>query len=321
VIDQSDVPVPYFDRLSIGEGRKKMRNSTSHTRGIFAARLTIVAAVVCAGCAKLPYRYGGDYHTQNDAAFAPGEPQIERGRRAPIIDTVGWIVGIPAKILMLNHRIDNHNVSPETERGLQQYLANNDLDKVKVRVNEYDPLGEWSRLGRNKSVGWPARYTLGTLSCLGYTIFPGRIFGSDHYNPYTNSIYLYSDVPAMALYQGGHAKDFAGREYKGWYSLAYEIPLIDLWPQSEAAGDTLGYLCDTAQTPEIKDGYRTVGPAFAIGATRGFGSLGDVPVVLPAVIGGHLVGQVEAASFSEPVPPEKPKAETLSDTQPNTIQR
>jgi hypothetical protein len=279
--------------------------------GVILLFFGMLSLVVSVGCARFPYRYGENLCTQEDAALQPGEPQIERGQRAPVIDTVGWIFGIPSKILMFNHRVDNHDVSLETERGIQEYLANNDLDKVKVRVNQYDPLGEWRRLGSNKSVGWPARYTLGSLSCLGYTVLPGRLFGSDHYNPYTNTISLYSAVPAMALYQGGHAKDFAQREYKGWYSLAYDLPLINLWPNSIAANDAMGYLQDTAGTQDIKNGYRTVGPAFALSASRGLGSVGSVPVVLPAVLGGHLVGQVEAASYKETVPPDMPESEVV----------
>jgi hypothetical protein len=266
--------------------------------------------MILLGCAHRPYRCGENLHTQDDVPLKPDESQIERGRKAPVIDTIGWVFGIPTKILMFNHRVDNHDVSPETERAMQEYLATNDLDKVKVRVNQYDPLGEWRRLGSNTSVGWPARYTLGTLSCVGYTILPGRVFGWDHYNPYTNSIYLYSDVPTLALYQGGHAKDFAQREYKGWYSLAYEIPLVNLWPNSIAADETMSYMQNSETTPEVKEGYRTVGPAFAINASRGLGSVGCVPVVLPAVLGGHLVGQVEAASYKEPIPPETTAAAT-----------
>ena len=51
-----------------------------------------------------------------------------------------------------------------------------------------------------------------------YTAFPERIFaafpfigGGDHYNPYTNTINIYSDHRAIVLHEGGHAKDFARR--------------------------------------------------------------------------------------------------------------
>jgi hypothetical protein len=28
------------------------------------------------------------------------------------------------------------------------------------------------------------------------------VFGGDYFNPYTNSVYLYSDITAMAVYEG-----------------------------------------------------------------------------------------------------------------------
>ena len=163
-------------------------------------------AAIC-GCATTPYRYGGDYHTEHDAGIKPGESQIERGQRAPVVDTVGWIVGVPAKIVLLNNRVANHDVSLQTELAMQQYLAKNGLDKVKVRINQYDPAGEWQRLRENESVNWSLRYTVGVLGVACYTVLPGRLFGIGDYNPYTNTINLYSDVPGLALYEAGHAKD------------------------------------------------------------------------------------------------------------------
>ena len=169
----------------------------------------LLLAVASTGCATVPYRCGGDaLVTERDAPLRPDEPQIERGKPRPVIDGVGWVVGIPTKILLWDRRADNHHISPDTEASLRSYLSANDLDKVKVRLNQYDPLGEWSRLKRNRSVAWPWRYTLGTLSTLGYTLLPERILGGDNYNPYTNTINLYSDIPAVGFHEGGHAKDF-----------------------------------------------------------------------------------------------------------------
>ena len=73
------------------------------------------------------------------------------------------------------------------------------IDGLCARINQYDPIDEFSRLRTNKTVapGW--RYTLGTVSVIGYTLVPGRIIGLDQYNPYTNSVYVYSDVPALAV--------------------------------------------------------------------------------------------------------------------------
>ena len=65
--------------------------------------------------------------------------------------------------------------------------------------------------------GW--RYTIGILSVARYTIIPERLFagfpipwigsGGDHYNPYTNTVSIYSGNRSISLHEGGHAKDFS----------------------------------------------------------------------------------------------------------------
>ena len=211
-----------------------MLSCCKQTKTMYAV-LWAFALVLVGGCATAPYRYGGDYRTNCDAPLKEGESQVERGRPAPVIDTVGWVVGVPAKIIMLDRHIDNHDVSFETEARLQEYLASNDLDKVKVRLNQYDPCGEWNRLVENKSVAWPLRYTVGTLSVVGYTLLPGRVLGGDQYNPFTNTVSIYSDAPAVAVYEGAAAKDYAQREYKGLYAVASVVPGVGaIWHDAVA---------------------------------------------------------------------------------------
>src|SRR5688572_17022871 len=124
-------------------------------------------AALC-GCAKLPYQHGTvDQYFIAPSLARPNEPPIEWGERRPVIDTIGWVIGIPSKIVLWDHRIDNHSVSAETTNAIGEYLAFNELGTVKVRVNQYAPLADWERLVANESVGWGWRYTAGTLSWLG----------------------------------------------------------------------------------------------------------------------------------------------------------
>src|SRR5256885_1600256 len=94
----------------------------------------------CAGCAASPYRAGtrGAYYASRGLADLAGE-QIERGQPRPVLDTVGWIFGIPSKIILWNSRIDNHDISVNTEAAISDYLAANELYDVKVRLNQYAP--------------------------------------------------------------------------------------------------------------------------------------------------------------------------------------
>jgi hypothetical protein len=172
-------------------------------------------------------------------------PQVERGRPHKLVDGVGWVFGIPEKIALWDRRASSHAVSPETEQKLSEYLAANGMESTKVRINQYDPGGEWRRLVDNKSVGAGWRYTVGALRTLGYTILPGRVFsgfvGGDSYNPYTDSIYVYSDIPAVAVEQGAQAKNVRWREHPGTYASVYSLPVLTLFPAKAAKSEVYEY--------------------------------------------------------------------------------
>jgi hypothetical protein len=263
-------------------------------------RLLIAALVLTAGCAqqRALSRYApGD---ARDYFLSPRlqaitENQIERGEPRPILDGAGWVLGIPSKIVLWDRRIDNHRISPETEAAITEYLETNDLASVKVRLNQYAPRDEWRRLVANDAVnpGW--RYTFGAVAWLEDVIFPGRLFGGDHYNPFTNTINIYSDVPAVGLHESGHAKDWARRKYKGTYAAVYAIPGAPLWHEAVASRDALAYVRAAGSPEEQEEAYRLLYPAYG---TYVGGAVGDlVPGVgmIPyagAVITGHIAGRI-----------------------------
>ncbi len=225
------------------------------------------------------------------------ECQMERGQPRPIIDAVGWVVGIPSKLILWDRRAENHRISMETEAILAEYLASNELDQVKVRLNQYRPMDDWRRLRRNTAVAWPWRYTLGTLSVLGETIFPGRIVGGDHYNPYTGTIHIYSDIPAVALHEGAHAKDFARRDYPGTYAAIYLLPCAPLWHESIATREVLAYTDDLGDTRTKREAYHVLFPAYGTYSGSAAGYLLPVaatPLYYGSILAGHAAGRWQA---------------------------
>jgi len=166
---------------------------------------------------------------------------VEIGAKAPIIDGIGWVLGVPRKILLWDRRAKNHNVSWDTVNEVTSYVDCRGLHATKVRVNQYDPVGEWKRLVANKEVGAGWRYTVGALSTLGYTVFPGRIFGHDNYNPYTDTLSVYSDAPPLALAEAAYAKDVRQRNYPGTYATVQHLPLVAMWHETLATQETLRY--------------------------------------------------------------------------------
>jgi hypothetical protein len=224
-------------------------------------------------------------------------PQIQRGTPRPIIDGIGWVVGIPSKLILWDRRVDNHRIGLETEVSMAEYLEQNELDGVRVRLNQYRPGEDWVRLVRNKQVGAGWRYTVGTLSVLGETIFPGRIFGGDHYNPYTNTIHIYSDIPAIALHEGAHAKDFARRQWKGTYGVAYLLPVVPLYHESVATADVFAFLEEQGDPVAQAEAARILYPAYgtyAGSAVGGFIPNYASPLYWAGVLGGHVAGRNES---------------------------
>jgi len=215
------------------------------------------------GCATVPYERYPTIAPYNPPMLHPGEEQFERGRPHKVLDTAGWIWGIPSKILLWNLSVDNHRISESTEETLRTYLRDNGLDQVKVRLNAYSMADEWARLFRNRSVGAGWRYTLGVLTVAMYTALPGRFFGGDHYNPYTHTLNIYSDHQSIVIHEGAHAKDFSRRKYRGTYAAIRNIPGVPLYQEAVATNDALGYLKVREDVEAQKDGYKILYPAYS----------------------------------------------------------
>jgi len=287
------------------------RNSVPTSPGISRGKqwiATVVAGVQFAACATVPYVPGKEIEGPRTLALRPGEAQIERGRPSAFLDGLGhYVLSLPTKLLLWNWDVDNHEISPETEARMAKYLADNDLYQVKVRLNEYAPGAEWRRLIHNRAVNGFWRYTIGALSVGLYTILPGRafagLFGGDHYNPFTNTVNLYSDHPAIALHEAAHAKDFAQRKYKGTYGALRILPLVPLYQEGLATGDAIGYDRDLGLTDAEKADYKILYPAFttyiAGEGLRWIGTPWAYPIELAVAIPGHIVGRIKAAGVED----------------------
>lgn len=262
------------------------------TNSITGVGILVAAGVmILPGCATTPYTAGSarSYHTSPELA-AQTQTQIERGQPNVVVDSLGWIWGIPAKITLFDRRVENHRIDSQTETAIATYLNDNELSTVKVRLNQYRPLDDWKRLAANTSVGAGWRYTFGAIILLGETVFPGRVFGSDHYNPYTNTIHLYSNVPALALHEAGHSKDYARRKWKGTYAAVYFLPFAPLSQEAIATNDALGYVMTNGDLEAQQEAYEILYPAY--GTYVGNAISGAVPGgYFVGLIGGHAAGR------------------------------
>jgi len=248
-------------------------------------------------CAFQPYELGTGGVDEYDGDSPMPEQQVIVGKPHRLIDASDWIWpgSLLGKLVLWNKDVDSHEVSPEVIIALEQYLEDNDLNDVQVLVNAYRPGVQWSRLFNNQEMHPFWRYTFGLVSATFYTILPGRFFGGDSYNPYTNTISLYSNNPAIALHEAGHAKDVNRRKAKGVYSAIYSLPFIPLYHEAQASNDALSYLRDKCQTTDQKEAYKILHPAYGTylgGAVAGrIASVGAIP--------GHISGRLSAKNVKQ----------------------
>ncbi len=289
------------------------------------ATLLMLFMALAGGCAHEPYTMGPAFINPDNVSLHPGEPQIEAGNPHEFLDFAGsWLnpYSLLAKLILWDRRVQNHQVSDETVAVMQTYLDDNGLRDVKVRVNQYAPGDEWSRLFRNRAIGAGWRYTLGVLSVSFYTILPGRFFGGDSYNPFTHTISLYSDHRAIALHEGGHAKDFEDAERRGTYAAIGSLPLAPLYYEAQATGDAVGYMRARDLAEMEKEGYKILYPAYGTYVGGEFIGLVDIfspvdtlvalGVQLAIVIPGHVVGRIKSALTEVPEPDTAPQQAALA---------
>jgi len=272
----------------------------------------VLLLLLAGGCATVPYQYGAARESVSVPYPEGTDVQIDRGRPLPLLDGAGhYVVSLPTKLMLLDWQVDNHRFSPETEEVLTGYLADNHLSEVKVRVNQYAPGGEWLRLFRNREMPGFFKYTAGIVATAYYTILPGRFFagllGGDEYNPFTNTINLYSDDPAIALHEAAHAKDFAekSRGFRGWYAVMGILPLVPLWHEAKATGDAIGYTIEKQKPEEQKDSYKVLYPAYSTYiAGEGLRWVPLDPLLayaaeLAVTVPGHITGRIKAALVAD----------------------
>lgn len=265
--------------------------------------LKIGMLLFLSACASNEYYYGtgqdADKIEQEKRNSPVMEEQFILGAPHKLLDFSDWIWpgSWLGKLFLWNRNLDSHEISDQTVAALRKYLHDNELDNVQVLVNAYKPGNQWRRLFKNRTVGAGWRYTLGVLSVAYYTVLPGRFFGGDAYNPYTNTIYLYSDSAAIAMHEGGHAKDTGKRRNKGLHAALYNIPGAPLYYEARATNDTLSYLYQENLTAEQKKAYKILHPAYGTYVFGAAGTLLGRPALLPlfGALPGHVSGRIAAS--------------------------
>ena len=196
-------------------------------RGFIVNILICLMTFTFGGCATFNAYEKSDQQFIDDPN-ALGQVELQRGKPRPVIDAAGRLLGLPNRIAIGDARVDNHNISTETELEITNYLEQNGLNSVLVRSNQYAPASELKRMISNDKIRPFWKLTFGSYNLLKYTFLPGRLTGGDWYNPYTESLHIYSDSSILGIAKATYADDIRSRVNPGAYAAIKDIPLAGL---------------------------------------------------------------------------------------------
>jgi len=219
--------------------------------------LAIASMVSTSGCIQKTYRYG--IANQELLANLPQTPNlITIGGNHPRIDSIERTVQYPAKVFRKWFPSSKPVEDPDVLRlqavqSATDYLDDNGLKGVNIDVREYNPREQWNRLKNNRSISPFWKYTGGTLYHVGYCVLPGRAFGMDSYNGFTNTLSINSTSPSNSLLQAGYVKKLYDQRYPGTYIAANWLPILPLLRDTSVASDVLTYARLKQEWPLEKD--------------------------------------------------------------------
>lgn len=184
-----------------------------------------------------------------------------------IVDGIRNLISIPSKVLLWNSSFNSGNVSTETIDKVKEYLHEQDLHDVHVSVNEYNPGPIWKRTFSNPKTSKLAKIW-GIPKCLMETFLPSKLLGhGDHYDPLSNTIHIFSNDPAIALHECGHAKDFNSRENPILYRLSSKLPyvgsIITLYHEYKATSNATAYIREKKWDTILAHSFKVLIPAYA----------------------------------------------------------
>lgn len=275
---------------------------------IRTARTLLLAMV--AGCAQGPYQYGDFSTRENGPATIPEKVVVERGGSHERLDRMSDALSWPRRKLF-PELPDRREITPATLEQVTEYLDKNDLREVYVSVRDYQPRQQWRRLRESRVVSPLSRYTLGSLSVVGYTLFPGKLFDRNSYNPYTDTLNVNADTPALLVHHAASAKSIRQRKLPGAYAVASELPLFRTWSDINAAQDVVGYAQAEENWALEEETYRRTYPKVGSEAVFGAGLLVPVWWGIPLVrIAGGAAGNATGRAMLARREAERQDAQT-----------
>lgn len=221
----------------------------SATRAVLIG-LGLVTGVTAAGCAQPMYWYGrkSDSLTPYEESI---EPAVIVGGPLPRMDATQKVLFWPQDQWEAwrgrRRQAKGEELRPQATTtqdavvAAVEYLKENNLNDVIVEARHHDPVEQWKRLQANPHIHPVWKYTDGSMRVLSYSLMPPRLFRSDSYNPYTNTLSINSSSRASAIYEAARVKVTTANDWPGAYATSRYIPLVPVGHNVQVTSDALAY--------------------------------------------------------------------------------
>jgi len=222
-----------------------------------------------------------------------GSNTLEYALDDPLSRAVSYIGNLPAKAILLSMDVGNYP-REETQDYVRDYVQNSGLEDVTVRQGHSSVLEDVGRLfsdERLKDISLMGRILFGIPTTLIGGLI-AKLTRADYYNPFTKTAHIYSDIPAIALHELGHAKDF---QEKGWptlYALAGNLSPIHFYQEFKASK----IADESLRGNDKRQTGRYLVPAFATHVSPLVESLSGMAAI-PFILGAHVLGNLYNALF------------------------
>jgi hypothetical protein len=189
------------------------------------------------------------------------------------------------------------NLGLATAESLEAYLVKNDLGDLRIEVGHYDPSAQWRALRANPRISGFWKYGPGFWSVVGYSLVPGRAFGRNSYNPYTDTLSVNSDDAAGLLQLAAVAKRQRERQWPGSYAATTGLPGLGWIRSADATGDVIAYARAEGDWELERSAYRELYPRIGAESVQVVGPvarvmLGGMFWMMPVTrLAGRLLGR------------------------------
>jgi len=206
--------------------------------------------------------YTKDINFDDEFEIETDRYRIVKDKDMALSRGIGWLVSLPTRLILWDYDMCDGLDEERTKQVLATLENDESLSGITVRINHTSAIEDLKRLFNDPNVlernsGF-ARGTLGLLYWLGGDMID-ELRRGDYYNPYTQTVIVYSNVETIPSHEIGHFKDYIRHDRDWWYSLLRVFPPATLYQEARASL----YGKDMLGPDQNYQFYRYLIPAFA----------------------------------------------------------